>query len=314
MNGPHSPRSDVAPVVRVDHLTKCFGANTAVDDLSFELPRGQFLAVIGLSGSGKSTLLRLLNGLHKPTGGTVEVLGVDVAAASGRSLRALRCDVGFIFQQFNLVNRISCIENVLTGALGRLHGPRFGSGMYPRALRREAFDHLDRVGLAPKIFQRADTLSGGEQQRVAIARSLMQRPRLLLADEPVASLDPESSGQVMDVLWRICCEEQLTVICSLHQVDMALGWAHRVIGLRAGRSVLDEPADQLTRSSVMQVYRREPREGDWRAPEPLGAGAHGRAGASQPADPLYVHSPGHASRLVEENRFLHPLGGTHCDS
>jgi phosphonate transport system ATP-binding protein len=247
------PRS----AVEVEHVTKRFGPYTALDDVTFGMPSGQFLAVVGLSGSGKSTLLRLLNGLHPPTSGDLRVLGVDVVTARGRTLRALRSDVGFIFQQFNLVGRVSCMENVLSGALGRLRRPRLGVLMYPRPLRREALEHLDRVGLAHKAFQRADTLSGGEQQRVAIARSLMQRPRLLLADEPVASLDPESSGQVMDVLRRICQEEHLTVICSLHQVEMALGWAHRVIGLRAGRLVLDRPTDQLTRSAVMQVYRRD---------------------------------------------------------
>ncbi|MFY1650842.1 phosphonate ABC transporter ATP-binding protein [Solwaraspora sp. WMMB762] len=251
------PDRQPAPAVRVAHLTKRFGDHTALDDVSFDLPSGQFLAVIGLSGSGKSTLLRLLNGLHTPSDGTVEVLGVDVVRARARAIRHLRCQVGFIFQQFNLVGRLSCMENVLSGALGGLRGPRLGVSTYSKALRRTALDHLDRVGLGHKAFQRADTLSGGEQQRVAIARSLMQRPQLLLADEPVASLDPESSGQVMDVLRRICVEEHLTVICSLHQVDMALGWAHRVIGLCAGSTVLDRPTGDLTRQQLMQVYQRD---------------------------------------------------------
>jgi phosphonate transport system ATP-binding protein len=148
------------------------------------------------------------------------------------------------------------MENVLTGALGRVRGPRYGVVTWPKALRREALEHLDRVGLADRAYQRADTLSGGQQQRVAIARTLMQRPTLVLADEPVASLDPEISAQVMDLLFRICVEDQLTVLCSLHQVELALGWTHRIVGLRDGRVVLDEDARSLDSDAVMQVYRR----------------------------------------------------------
>ncbi len=228
----------------------------ALDGVSLEVPHGQLLVLIGLSGSGKSTLLRHLNGLQRPDEGSARVLGVDVAAASGAHLRHLRRDVGFIFQSFNLVGRMSCIENVLTGALGRLRGPRYGVLCYSKALRREALAQLDRVGLVDRPFQRADTLSGGQQQRVAIARALMQKPRLILADEPVASLDPESSAQVMDVLFRICAEDGLTVVCSLHQIDIALGYAHRVVGLRDGRVVLDRPAGMLSNEEAMRVYRR----------------------------------------------------------
>ena len=246
-------------VVQVDNLTKTFdnGRVVALDDVSFSVPEGQLLVIIGLSGSGKSTLLRHLNGLHRPTSGDVNVLGVDVPGARRSQLRALRRDVGFVFQQFNIVGRISCMENVLSGALGRLWGPRMGSMMYPRSLRREALDQLERVGLADRAWQRTDTLSGGQQQRVAIARTLMQRPRIVLADEPVASLDPEISGQVMDVLFQCCIEDNITVLCSLHQVDLALGWAQRLIGLRDGAVVLDSKVDDaLDKDEVMEVYRR----------------------------------------------------------
>jgi phosphonate transport system ATP-binding protein len=245
--------------VAVSGLTKTFdnGRVVALDDVSFEVPEGQLLVVIGLSGSGKSTLLRHLNGLHRPDTGRVEVLGVDLALARGRRLRALRRDVGFVFQQFNIVGRLSCIENVLTGALGRLRGPRIGALMYPKSLRRDAIEQLDRVGLADRAWQRTDTLSGGQQQRVAIARTLLQRPRVVLADEPVASLDPEISGQVMDVFFQCCIEDSITVLCSLHQVDLAVGWAKRLIGLRDGRLVLDTEVDaELDRTEVMDVYRR----------------------------------------------------------
>ncbi|WP_211588534.1 phosphonate ABC transporter ATP-binding protein [Allorhizocola rhizosphaerae] len=255
-----TPNQPTELAVCVEGVSKSFGDHHAVDDVSFSLSTGEFLAIIGLSGSGKSTLLRLLNGLHAPSCGNITVLGTGVTQAKGRTLRHLRGQIGFIFQQFHLVGRISCMENVLSGALGRLRMPRLGIGTYPKALRHEALDHLDRVGLGHKAFQRADTLSGGEQQRVAIARALMQQPKLLLADEPVASLDPESSVQVMTILKRICAEENLTVICSLHQVDMALDWAHRIIGLRAGQIVLDQPTGRLDKAALMEVYQRPPTE------------------------------------------------------
>jgi phosphonate transport system ATP-binding protein len=246
----------MTPVVRAHGVTKDFGGTRALDGVSLEVPAGELLVLVGLSGSGKSTLLRHLNGLHRPTRGSVEVLGTDLATASPRELRALRRRVGFVFQQFNLVGRSSCLENVLAGALGRVRGPRYGVLTYPKHLRREAIGHLDRVGLADRAHQRSDTLSGGQQQRVAIARTLMQGPELLLADEPVASLDPESSAQVMDVLFRICVEDRLTVVCSLHQVELALGWAHRLVGLRDGQKVLDRTAAHLDQADVMEVYRR----------------------------------------------------------
>ena len=247
------------PAVEITDLVKTFdgGRVRALDGVSFSVPEGQLLVIIGLSGSGKSTLLRHLNGLHQPTSGSVQVLGVDVPAARGAELRSLRRDVGFVFQQFNIVGRLSCIENVLSGALGRLRGPRMGAWMYSKALRREAIEQLDRVGLADRAWQRTDTLSGGQQQRVAIARTMMQKPRIVLADEPVASLDPEISGQVMDVLFRLCLEDDITVLCSLHQVDLALGWANRLIGLRDGQLVLDTLVDETTsHETVMDVYLR----------------------------------------------------------
>jgi phosphonate transport system ATP-binding protein len=247
-----------APVVRLRDVRKEFdgGRVVALDGVSLDVHGGELTVIIGLSGSGKSTLLRHLNKLHVPTSGHVEVLGHDVVAARGKELRELRRDVGFIFQQFNIVGRLSCLENVLSGALGRVRGPRYGVLSYPKSMRREALECLDRVGLADRAFQRADTLSGGQQQRVAIARTIMQKPKIVLADEPVASLDPEISGQVMDVLFRVCSEENLSVLCSLHQVDLALGWATRLIGLRDGQLVLDKPAQGLSTEEAMAVYQR----------------------------------------------------------
>lgn len=253
--------------VKVTNLVKTFdnGSVTALDQVSITVPTGQLLVIIGLSGAGKSTLLRHLNGLHLPTEGSVEVLGQDVPALTRPELRHLRRDIGFVFQQFNIVGRVTCIENVLSGALGRIRGPRIGAMMYPKSLRVEAFEQLDRVGLADRAWQRTDTLSGGQQQRVAIARSLMQKPKLVLADEPVASLDPEISGQVMDLLVQCCIEDNITVICSLHQVELALGWTDRLIGLRDGKVVMDTPVDDsLNQDAVMEVYRELDPSGDKR--------------------------------------------------
>ena len=167
--------------VEVNDLVKTFdnGAVRALDGVSFAVPEGQLLVIIGLSGSGKSTLLRHLNGLHSPSEGSVTVLEQNVANLNRADLRALRKDVGFVFQQFNIVGRLTCIENVLTGTLGRLKGPRLGASMYPKNLRREAIEQLDRVGLAERAWQRTDTLSGGQQQRAAIARTLMQKPKMV---------------------------------------------------------------------------------------------------------------------------------------
>ncbi|ABM13711.1 MULTISPECIES: phosphonate ABC transporter ATP-binding protein [Mycolicibacterium] len=243
-------------VIAAHNVTKRFGNTLALDDVSLEVRRSELLVLLGLSGSGKSTLLRCLNGLHPVTSGTVEVDGTRVDGASKAQLRALRRNVGFVFQHFNLVGRLSCLENVLIGGLGQLTFPRYGALTYPKRMRTEALAHLDRVGLADFAERRADTLSGGQQQRVAIARTLMQAPALLLADEPVASLDPENAGLVMDLLFRVCIEEKLTVVCTLHQVDLALGWAHRLVGLRNGRKVLDRPAVGLTRDEVMGIYQR----------------------------------------------------------
>jgi phosphonate transport system ATP-binding protein len=243
-------------VVSVQNVSKKFGDNLALEDVSLDVYRSEMVVLLGLSGSGKSTLLRCLNGLHPVTSGTVEVGGTRVDAASHAQLRALRRNVGFVFQHFNLVSRLSCIENVLIGGLGKLKFPRYGALTYPKSMRADALGHLDRVGLAEFAERRADTLSGGQQQRVAIARTLMQAPGLVLADEPVASLDPENAGVVMDLLFQICIEEKLTVVCTLHQVDLALGWAHRLVGLRNGQKVLDRPAVGMTRDEVMAIYQR----------------------------------------------------------
>jgi phosphonate transport system ATP-binding protein len=243
-------------LVRLAGVTKTFGTTTALKDVSLEVSRGEIVVLLGLSGSGKSTLLRHLDGLELPTAGSVEVLGQQVPALKGRALRTLRSRVGFIFQQFELVPSLTVLENVLTGSLSGVRGPRLGLWGYSRASKLTALEHLDRVGLLDRAYQRSDTLSGGQQQRVAIARALMQKPDILLADEPVASLDPESSDQVMALIREIAADEGLTVVCSLHQVDLAITWADRIVGLRHGEVVLDTPTTDLTKAEVMEIYGR----------------------------------------------------------
>ena len=247
----------VAPcAVRVSRLSKLFGTTQALRDVDLTVGRGEVVVLLGLSGSGKSTLLNQLNGLERPTTGAVEVLGEDISSLSTAGTRRLRAKVAMIFQQFELVPSLTALENVLTGALYRLRGPRLGLWAYPRSFKLAALAHLDRVGLLEKAYQRADQLSGGQQQRVAIARALMQEPEILLADEPVASLDPESSNQVMALIREIAADAGLTVVCSLHQVDLALGWGDRVIGLRHGQVVLNTRALGLSKEQVMDVYGR----------------------------------------------------------
>ena len=237
-------------LISLTGVSKRFPNGTlALDNVSLEVPRGQLLSLIGLSGSGKSTLMRHLNGLHKPTAGTVRVMGVEVSSASNRQLRSVRRNVGFVFQQFGLVGRATCLENVLSGALGRLKGPRYGVWSYPRDLRRQAFDHLERVGLAPQAYQRADTLSGGQMQRVAIARAIVNHPAILLADEPTGNLDSKTSQEIM-ILFDEIHKKGNTIIVVTHEEDIARH-AHRIIRIKDGKVESDKQNDNITKASSL---------------------------------------------------------------
>ena len=265
MTLPHPTRKPTTPElqkeidsiysVQLDHVTKDFGGGVlGLDDVNLGFRTGGISVLLGLSGSGKSTLLRHINGLHSPTSGKVRVLGEDMDRLRRSELKAVRRDIGVILQSFNLVGPMSVLENVCAGALGSLRVPRITLMMYPKAIRSEALKKLDRVGLADRAYQRADTLSGGQQQRVAIARALMQHPKVLLADEPVASLDPVSARDVIDLLRQISAEDDLTVIASLHQVQLAIDFADRIIGLRTGRLVLDRKTAGLSAEEASQIY------------------------------------------------------------
>lgn len=251
---PKLSKDEKKEAVRLKGVTKRWGQVTGLDDVTIDFTPGEVNVLLGLSGSGKSTLLRHINGLQLPTSGEVYTLGVPVHSAREKQLRELRTRVGMIFQHFHLVGSMNVLENVCTGRLGSLKGPRMGLFSYPKSVKEAAMEHLARVGLADKAFQRADTLSGGQQQRVAIARTLIQEPTVLLADEPVASLDPVSSAGVMELLREISSELGLTIICSLHQVELAMDFGDRITGLQAGKVVLDRATSRLSRDDVFEVY------------------------------------------------------------
>ena len=232
-------------LVSVRDLTKTYPTGTrALDGITLDIQRGEFVVLIGLSGSGKSTLLRCINRLVEPTSGTIMFETIDVTAAGGAALRRVRTHIGMIFQQFNLVKRSSVFSNVIAGRLGSRSTWRTIVSRPSRLDVAQAFENMGRVGIADKAFGRADALSGGQQQRVGIARALMQEPLLMLADEPVASLDPATSHSVMKYLEEINKKDGITVVCSLHFLSLARRYGTRVIALKAGKVAFDGlPAD-----------------------------------------------------------------------
>ncbi len=245
-------------MLRVENLTKIFPDGTvALKNVSFEVQDGEFLAVIGLSGSGKSTLLRCINRLIDPTAGRVLWNAVDITAAKGVELRRIRRQIGMIFQQFNLVKRSSVMTNVLSGRLGYAHPVASLFHYFSTQDQQRALAALERVGIAEKADNRADQLSGGQQQRVGIARALMQEPQLMLADEPVASLDPVLAHSILQYLELLNRQDGITVLCSLHFLDLVHRYAQRVVGLKAGELVFDGLPAELTRERFKEVYGEE---------------------------------------------------------
>lgn len=232
-------------MLRVINLTKVYNDGTvALENVSFEVPDGQFLAVVGLSGSGKSTLLRCVNRLIEPTSGEIWWNDVQLSHVTGEELRRARRKIGMIFQHFNLVQRSSVLKNVMSGRLGYVNSITSIMGRFPPADTQKAYQSLQRVGIRDKANNRADELSGGQQQRVGIARALMQDPELILADEPVASLDPVLAHSIMKHLQQINREDGITVLCSLHFLDLVQQYGDRVIALNQGRLVFEgRPAD-----------------------------------------------------------------------
>jgi phosphonate transport system ATP-binding protein len=242
----------------IETVTKRYGTTLALDDVSFVVDPGEFVALLGPSGAGKSTLFRCVTRLVAPDTGVVRVLGRDMSALGGQELRLARRDVGLIFQQFNLIGRLSAMDNVLAGRMGHASTLRVVLRQFTRADRQLALAALDRVGLLERAGQRADSLSGGQQQRVAIARVLAQQARLLLADEPVSSLDPQSAENVLGILRNIARETGITVVCALHQVDLARRYADRVVALRGGRRLLDVSVNAFDQNAFQELYGAHP--------------------------------------------------------
>ena len=238
-----------------DHVSKTYpNGYQALKDINLTIEQGEFVAIIGLSGAGKSTLIRTINRMHDITDGTLTVDGVNVMELKGARLRQFRRNIGMIFQSFNLVTRTTVIKNVLTSRVPELPFWRALLGAYPKKDKLEALEALDKVGILDKAFVRADKLSGGQQQRVALARTLAQNPKIILADEPVASLDPVTAKQVMDDFRRINREMNISVLINIHHVDLALQYADRVIGIKAGEVVYDGPASEVNEAVLAEVY------------------------------------------------------------
>jgi phosphonate transport system ATP-binding protein len=255
--------SETTPAIRVHNLSKTFrkGFQTtqALDGVSLSIESGEMVALIGASGSGKSTLMRHVSGLmlaDRSSDGVIEVLGYPVQEGGrlARGVRAVRGRVGVIFQQFNLVDRLSLLTNVVLGVLGRIPAWRGWLGMFTQDEKLRALEALRRVGIDQYASQRASTLSGGQQQRAAIARALVQGAEIVLADEPIASLDPESARRVMENLARINREDGITVVVSLHQVDFATRYCERTVALRDGQIVYDGPSEALTHEFLRELY------------------------------------------------------------
>lgn len=240
---------------------------TALKNINLKVNEGEFVVVVGLSGAGKSTLIRSINRMTNPTDGQLIVDGEDVTYLRDKQLRPLRTKAGMIFQDYNLVKRLSVLRNVMAGRLGYTGTVKSLLGLFPQEDLRLAMDNLERVGIQEKAYVRADQLSGGQQQRVSIARVLTQQPKVILADEPVASLDPPTSHKVMKDLRRVSKEDNLTTLVNLHFIDMAMEYADRIIGMRAGEIVFDGPASKVTEETFEQIYDRPIREADIRGDE-----------------------------------------------
>ena len=250
-------------ILELHALDKVYPNGTqALKGVSFNVPRGAFLAVIGLSGSGKSTMLRCVNRLHQPTGGRIIFDGLDITHIPEKELRQVRSHIGMVFQQFNLVKRRDVLTNVLTGKLGHFADKAMGGVLnrWPQEWIDEAHEALRTVGIPDKALVRADGLSGGQQQRVAIARTIMQKPKLLLADEPVASLDPSTSNSVMQYLKLLNEKHGVTVVCNLHFLSLVRDYSTHVVALRGGEKVFEGKPSDITPQWFRDIYGEQAKE------------------------------------------------------
>lgn len=242
-------------VIEFKDVKKVYPNGTVgLKNINLSLYEGEFVVVVGLSGAGKSTLLRTVNRMHDITSGDLLIEGQSIVNLKGKALRNLRRKIGMIFQGFNLVKRASVQRNVLSGRVGYYPTWKSVLGLFSKEDKQKAVEALKRVNMASKIYTRADELSGGQQQRVAIARTFMQDPTIILADEPIASLDPKTTKSVMDDLKQLNKDFNMTVLANLHSVDLALEYADRIIGLRAGELVYDKPISEVSRSDFDSIY------------------------------------------------------------
>ncbi|MGD8350985.1 MAG: phosphonate ABC transporter ATP-binding protein [Gammaproteobacteria bacterium] len=249
-------------MLRIENLEKRYQTgDLALKSIDLEVPRGQVMALIGPSGAGKSTLIRCVNRLVEPTSGKVYLGDMELTRLGSRELRRARTRMGMIFQEYALVERLSVMENVLSGRLGYVGFWRSFFRKFPQADIDEAFNLLERVGLDHMADKRADELSGGQRQRVGICRALIQNPELLLVDEPTASLDPKTSRQIMRLICELCNERQLAAIINIHDVLLAQMFSRRIVGLQLGSIVYDGPPENLSSDVLTQIYGEE----DWEA-------------------------------------------------
>ncbi|WP_040984265.1 phosphonate ABC transporter ATP-binding protein [Oceanobacillus jeddahense] len=243
------------PILKIEDVTKVYSDGTvALSNVNFNVYPGEFVVVIGSSGAGKSTLLRCINRLVELSKGNVIFKGEKINKSKPRHIKQIRREIGMVFQNFNLIDRLSVLNNVLHGRLGYTGTIKGSLGIFSKKDIAEAEMILDRIGLNQQKYKRADELSGGQMQRVGISRALAQKPRLILADEPIASLDPASSKNIMDHFYNICQEDQLTAIVNLHQVDVALKYATRIIGMQHGQVIFDGHPSQLTDKVIDEIY------------------------------------------------------------
>jgi len=244
-------------ILEIENLTKRYKDVLALSDVNLKVRAGEFVSVIGRSGAGKSTLLRCVNRLVEANSGSIRFDGTEVRSVKKRNLRKIRTHIGMIFQHFNLVPRQTVIENILHGRLGYKSTFQGVLGLYTSAEKTKAYEVLVRLGLEDQLHKRCDQLSGGQKQRVGIARALVQEPRLILCDEPIASLDPGSAKTIMDHLRRISRELNITVLMNLHQVDVAIKYSDRIVGIREGRVVYDGDPKALKKQTIAEIYGSE---------------------------------------------------------
>ena len=265
-------------MIEFKHVSKTYPNGVkGLKDVNLKFEQGEFVAIIGLSGAGKSTLIRTINRMIDITEGELTVDGTDVSKLSGKALRKFRRKIGMIFQSFNLVTRATALKNVLTSMVPDMGFFRVLFGLFNKEQKLAALAALDKVGILDKAYIRCDQLSGGQQQRVALARTLNQNPSIILADEPVASLDPITAKQVMQDFVRINKEYKISILLNIHHVDLALKYCDRVIGIRAGEIVFDGPASTITQEQIDEVYNgaKAPTMGEGEGELPKAARAEG---------------------------------------